>query len=185
MPDENSKNCPVCEGALATPPKEGPYQDYWLIRCPRCGDFKINGWTKRQMQWDIIKMEKDDRVKLSAWIRTELPRGCEVSEVEDILQKLRNRNYEDVDKQRLLLRHLKDLTEYPGHCVQVDLDTAFPIIWAHNRDELMFHLKQLLHCGSIEMHEGTQRCWIVSMTPSGLASLDDRPRLSDVGYHAV
>ena len=75
------------------------------------------------MQWRIVKMEKDDRVKLSSWIRTELPRAAEVREVEDILQKLRNRKYEDVDKQRLLLRHLKDLTEYPGHIVQVDLDT--------------------------------------------------------------
>ena len=184
MSNQNDQNCPVCKGPLAAPPKSGNWaNDYWLIECPRCGKFKIAGKSLFQIERPLaeLNLKEGDREKLSAWIRTERQDDV-IREIEDILHDVRSRNYRAADNQQFLLRHLLDQTKHFGHRVRVNLETDFPVIWSHNRDELEFHLKELLHYGSIEVHERTQRHWIVSVTANGSAHLDDRP---DVGFHAI
>lgn len=190
----SNQNCPVCKEPLAAPPKAHPPKseswavDHWLIECPRCGDFKIADWARTQIERPLaeLNLKDGDRENLSAWIRTEWTRTERQDDVirglEDILHDVRNRNYQPADKQQRLLRHLQDQTKHVGHRVRVNLDTDFPVSWSHNRDELEFHLKELLHYGSVEVNERTERHWIVSVTASGLAHWDDRP---DVGFHAV
>ena len=192
----SDQNCPVCKGALAASPKSGNWpNDYWLFDCPRCGDFKMADWTQCQMLRDLAQLglKKGDREKLSALIRRERPTdvirsGASASghagpRLEEMLRDVRSRNYGPADNQQFLLRHLWDQTEHLGHRVPVYLDTDFPVIWAHNRDELAFHLNELLRNGFIDLHDQTQRHWIVSVTTSGLAHLDSRP--PDVGFHTV
>lgn len=181
----SDEKCPICDGVLADPPVScARYNERWLIRCPRCGEFEMEGWLREQMQMGLVWLEKNDRAKLSAWIRTERQPDFVIEDVKGILQELRNRDYRAEDKQQLLLQHLRARTENSGDRVTIDLETDFPIIWAAGPNELVFHLKEQIRCGSIEMHEYTQSHWIVSMTTSGLASLDDRPP-ADIGYHVL
>ena len=182
----SNKNCPVCEGALTAQP-ESRNLDYWLFRCPRCGDFKMHRTLQQHLEVNLAQLglQSGDRAKFSAWIRTRTERTDEVIRNLDILQDIRDRNNSAEDKQELLLRHLKDRADHLGQPVRIDLDTDFPVVWAHSRDELVFHLKEVLRFRFIEMHERTPRHWIVSMTTSGLASLEGRPPLTDVGFHTV
>ena len=186
MPNEN---CPVCEGALVASSAYSRYDERGSIQfgCPRCGEFEIA--DELLMDTRLKEMEEDDRMKLSAWIRTERRSDVVVTpeNFSDICHGFRN--YKVSEKQLLLLRHLEGLTSHPGNRVQIDLHADYPVIWAHDYPELEFHLKELSSRGFVELHGGPElaidREWTqvvsASITGSGWASLEDHPALADVG----
>lgn len=87
---------------------------------------------------------------MSAWLGAESPSDFVLTK--DNLERIRQShpNYRVSEQQLLLLRHLEDLTSYPGAGVQVDLYDDFPATWASNDDELLFHLEALEQRGLIE-----------------------------------
>ena len=96
----SNENCPVCEGVLTAPPESGNrVNDYWLFRCPRCGDFKMHTWLRFQLENGLAQMglQNGDRAKLSAWIRTERPDEV-IRTLDNILQDIRNRNNRAEDR---------------------------------------------------------------------------------------
>lgn len=139
--------CPVCERPLSTPPRTWGYENRKSIECPRCGNFEIADPLTEE---SIKQMDEKERMGLSAWLRTERPSGFVVTN--DNLGSIRQSlsNYRVSEKQLLLLRHLEDLTSHPGAGAQIDLYDDFPVIWASNDDELLFHLKALEQRGLIE-----------------------------------
>lgn len=180
--------CPVCERSLSTPPRTWDYGNRKSIECPRCGSFEIAGLLT---EGSIKQMDEKERMGLSAWLRTERPIDFVVTD-DNLGRVLQGRpNYRVSEKQLLLLRHLEDLTNHPGGRVQVDLDDDFPVIWASNDDELLFHLEELAQRGLIEnvVHKGTTydpalrtvRQAQATITTKGWDYLDDHPALADVG----
>lgn len=187
MPNEN---CPVCEGALVASSAYSRYGERGSTRfgCPRCGEFEIA--DELLMDTRLKEMEDDERMKLSAWIRTERRSDFVVTpeNISDICHGFRN--YKVSEKQLLLLRHLEGLTSHPGNRVQINLYADYPVIWAHDYPELEFHLKELSGRGFIELHGGPEHARdgrdlaqvvSASITSSGWAFLDDHPALADVG----
>ena len=140
--------CLVCDRSLEAPSKTGDYGGRKSIKCPRCGNFEIAGLPLLEVL--IRQMQKKERMRLSAWIRTKRPSDFVISNenLEDIIQSFPN--YRVLDQQLLLLRHLEDMTNHPGGRVQVDLDDDFPVIWAQNGDKLLFHLRELARRGFID-----------------------------------
>lgn len=69
-------HCPVCEEALPAPPASSDYGNRESIECPRCGRFTIVGGTF--VREAIEKMDRDVRVNLSAWIRTQCRPDLEI-----------------------------------------------------------------------------------------------------------
>jgi len=181
MPDEN---CPVCERTLEVTPKIRDYGNRKSIECPRCGDFEIAAVALLEMRFP--EMRKEERIKLSSWIRTKRPSDLVITNenLDDILQNLPS--YRISEQQLLLLQHLEDLTNYPGEQVQVPLDNDYTVIGAHNADELLFHLDELDGRGFIKNDKSMRRSRIVrvTMTASGWNFLADHPVLSDVGNQA-
>ena len=182
MPDEN---CPVCERTLEVTPKTRDYRNHKLIECRRCGNFEIAPAALLEMRFPDMK--KEERIKLSAWIRTKRPSDLVITNenLDDILQNFPS--YRVSEQQLLLLQHLEDLTNYPGEQVQVPLDDDYTVIWANNADELTFHLDELDGRGFIKNDKSMRRSGIVrvTMTASGWNFLADHPVLSDdVGNQA-
>ena len=133
-------NCPVCERGLETPPNTSDYRNRKSFECPRCGNFEI---ADMALERCLPSMDKEERKKLSAWIRTMRPVGFTITN--DNLEEIRKNfpNYSVSEQQLRLLRHLEGLTSYPGHQVLVDLNDDYPVIWAQNSEELEFHLDEL------------------------------------------
>lgn len=184
--------CLVCDRSLEAPSKTGDYGGRKSIKCPRCGNFEIAGLPLLEVL--IRQMQKKERMRLSAWIRTKRPSDFVITNenLEDIVQSFPN--YRVLDQQLLLLRHLEDMTNHPGGRVQVDLDDDFPVIWAHNNDELLFHLRELARRGFIgtkilqrsPTYDPSLRIKQIeqaTITTDGWAYLDDHPAV-DVGNQA-
>lgn len=116
--------CLVCDRSLEAPPKAGDYGGRKSIKCPRCGNFEIAGLPLLEVL--IRQMQKKERMRLSAWIRTKRPSDFVITNenLEDTVQSFPN--YRVLDQQLLLLRHLEDMTNHPGDRVQVDLEMTSP-----------------------------------------------------------
>ena len=178
MPNEN---CPVCGGPVETLTQISESASGKSIDCPRCGKFTIA--DEDLLEERLHGMAEGDRKKLSAWIRTKDRIGFVITpkNFEDILQDVAHYGYKVSEKQLLLLRLLESRTTHPGGWAELHTRADYPLIWARDGAEVVFHLEELKRRELISYMDGTKSGAII--TTRGWDFLDENP-VAKVGNQA-
>ena len=170
MPNEN---CPVCEGLPEMLIQISESASGKSIECLRCGNFTIadEDFLRERLQ----RMEQDDRTKLSSWIRTKCRVGSKITpeNFESVLQDAASYDYTVSEKRLLLLRLLESRTTHPGGWAKLHTKADYPVIWARDGAEVVFHLEELKRRKLISYKDGTKSGAII--TNRGWDFLDENP----------
>ena len=167
-----SENCPVCGGPVETTTQISENGSGKSINCPRCGKFTIadEDLLKERLQG----VAEDDRKKLSALIRTKYRIDSVITpkNFEDVLQVAASYDYTVSEKRLLLLRLLESRTTHPGGWAELHTRADYPLIWARDGAEVVFHLEELKRRKLISYPDGTKSGAII--TNRGWDFLDER-----------
>lgn len=143
----NDAFCPVCR--LEPPDLQlvddtGDYGEELVYNCSRCGKFMIT----RTASAAVKREDSHVRANLSSWIRMQkefekpMPRiRVTNGTLETILKNLPN--YSPKQKHLVLLRLFCNQSKYPGQRVPFIPRFDYPLAWADNEEELIFHTRSL------------------------------------------
>ncbi len=151
---EYSRNgsCPICDSScyansdVTTP--QAMITRPTMVVCPTCGKFRFAINAKPSFK-DI--RAKQLGYKLSFYLRSLSDRALGKKDnsffpmyAYDDLEKIaESRDPSVSEKLQRLLKHLADLSEYPGHRVRFDTTHDYSMLCAKNKDEAVFYLKAL------------------------------------------
>lgn len=150
-------SCPVCK--LDSPDFQivddtGDYGEQIICDCARCGKFLIT----RTASAYINREDFSIRAKVSSWLRmqNEFQKPMPKIRVNDgtldkILKTLPE--YTPNQKQSILLNVLSKKSEHPGKKILFIPKFDYPLAWASNEDEFVFHTKSLIRANLIECSE--------------------------------
>jgi hypothetical protein len=150
-------SCPICK--LDSPDFQliddtGDYGEELICKCARCGKFLISRTAVAEINREGI----DVSTKVSSWLRmqNELQKPMPRIKVNDgtlaeILKSLHS--YTPLEKQSILLTAFTNKSEYPGKRISFIPRFDYPLAWAINEDELVFHTKSLLERNLIDYPE--------------------------------
>ncbi|OGW17470.1 MAG: hypothetical protein A3G93_16175 [Nitrospinae bacterium RIFCSPLOWO2_12_FULL_45_22] len=153
-------SCPICK--LESPEFQitdgtGDYGEEIICNCARCGKFLISKTTAAE----INKKGIDVRTKVSSWLRmqNEFQKPMPKIKINDgtLAEILKNLpSYTPFQKQSILLNALANKSEYPGKPILFIPRFDYPLAWAINEDELVFHTKSLLERNLIDSTENNE-----------------------------
>jgi len=165
------EGCPICKQHEFSV-EAGDRGRENLISCRTCGNFYIGSMAAFRLNNGL------DPKQLSAWIRTQNLRNSEAPDI-------RKENIDSVidalpriqasQKPFLLLRSIRLLTRVPGELIKLDARLDYPLAWAFDSDEFVFHLDHLKSLGFIELTRYMDGGASIQISHSGLRFLESEP----------
>lgn len=136
--------CPICwlDDSSVTSEATSGRRD--KVTCPRCGVFEISDTA--------VALELQRRGQLSAWLRQiNLHGGRPPVLTSDVIgRKIQTLpNYTALEKQRLLLFAIDELSEHPGAWVPIDRTHSISLAWSDSPLEFIYCLSSLEERGFI------------------------------------
>jgi len=130
--------CPVC-GLKDDQIKTEDRGERINCSCTRCGDFSIT-----RTATTMLNKGKQDRAKISAWIRDKKESRVEPPEINSYnLNQIKDffRDFTVTEKQLLILKWIAGKSEFPGQEIEVIADLDYPVVWASGKDEYTYLFK--------------------------------------------
>lgn len=143
------KPCPFCE-AQPVEANQHVNRDAFDIECRRCGRFTVSGTL-----YATQKVPPELRPDLSAYTREcqekgEYPEMITTENLADFAERLRK--IPPHEKPKRLLNILAKRSQYPGASAEFSPDWDYPLIYARNVEEAVYHRRALVDQGYIELN---------------------------------
>lgn len=175
--------CPVCRFPLPDAPCQ-VRAEVTLVRCPRCGDFKLSDTAFRTLQPRVLQQPSRADMQLSAWLRNNAEHGVKlpVLDTRHVAPGEFSISTLSVAERRLELSDaIGRKTSHPGAKVKLEAERDCVLAWAENGRELFFYLDALAARDLVEITSETKRVGArvdpeVVVLPSGWDVIDDRRR---------
>lgn len=151
--------CQICDQVCTGAQKDG-WRDTTIFNCPTCGEYGIANPALRDMQ----RISKEDRVKLSSYLRERHLRG---EPTITLLSELRSGTSHDVpvitideiirerfpssvsERLNRILQNIHRRSTYPGEKVRFMTGRDYPVFFAENDQAMLFLARTLEEKGWI------------------------------------
>jgi hypothetical protein len=137
--------CPVCN--LENPQIDHvPGYDAYKVCCKRCGTFMIEGNLLIKNRSHFSEDDKPLLPYLSAYIRQSTQRGATAEISRNTWQNLARAHSTTSVSRKVakLLELIGSRSSYPGEKVQVNENLDYPLVNAHNGEEVTYFLNHLI-----------------------------------------
>jgi hypothetical protein len=170
---EHFEICPMCKKREFSV-TSGDRGRESLIECKICGKFYIGNMASFMLNNGLEPRQ------LNAWIRSQNLRGAEPPDIrreniKSIIDSLPT--FQPSQKPFLLLRSIWLLTRVPGEQIDLDSNVDYPLAWAFDSGEFIFHLSHLQSLGFIELTLYMDGAATTQISHAGLRFLESEPDL--------
>ncbi len=132
--------CPVCK-ISQTEVEEQDHGEQLLVRCRRCGEFKVTRTALRRLE------ALTEPMLFSAWLRSQnemdsSPPDFHSRSIENIIKTIPD--YSVSEKQLLLLKAIERRSKFPGSSVEILATTDHVLNFSITEQELQYHVDSLV-----------------------------------------